>query len=75
MRKGGKERVKCDCQVWGNLLSSFLGSSGKVFGFRSITLKFSKIKEFPESGQIKGDFGKDEDLKTPAESKFLCAVA
>lgn len=39
--------------------------------FRTIVLKFSKGKESPESDEIKGGVGKDEDLKTPAGSKFL----
>lgn len=42
--------------------------------FRSITLQFSIVKEFSESGETKGGVGKDEGLKTPVESKFLCPV-
>lgn len=44
------------------------------FVFRSITLKFSKSKEFYEAGEIKAGVGKDEDLKTLVGSKFFCPV-
>lgn len=44
------------------------------FVFRSITLKFSKGKEFCEAGEIKGGVGKDEDLKTLVGSEFFYPV-
>lgn len=68
----------CDCQVWERMPSSFRGSSGKVFWgasvFRSIILKSSKGKVFPEPGEVKGGVGKGGDLRTPVGSKFLSPV-
>lgn len=57
------------------MLHSFpFDSLGKVLGgasvFGSVTLKFAEGQVFPESGEVRGDVGKVEDLKTPVGSKF-----